>query len=125
MANTLSIEHLRKVYGKREVVKDISFSMRGGEIVGLLGPNGAGKTTTFYMIVGFIANNGGRISINGIDITEHGYEFQYETNKKMARQILSMIESYLPIDLAPVLGKIKKIDYKIGYAKQHGIKIKQ
>ncbi len=69
MANTLSIEHLRKVYGKREVVKDISFSMRGGQIIGLLGPNGAGKTTTFYMIVGFIANNGGRIAINGIDVT--------------------------------------------------------
>ena len=61
----------------------------------------------------------------GIDITENGYFFEYETNKKMARQILSMIESYLPIDLAPVLGKIKKIDYKIGYVKQHGIKIKQ
>ena len=70
MANTLSIEHLRKVYGKREVVKDISFNMRGGQIIGLLGPNGAGKTTTFYMIVGFIANNGGRIKINGMDITD-------------------------------------------------------
>ena len=70
MANTLKIEHLRKVYGKREVVKDISFSMKGGQIIGLLGPNGAGKTTTFYMIVGFIANNGGRISINDIDITD-------------------------------------------------------
>lgn len=70
MANTLQIEHLRKVYGKREVVKDISFSMQGGQIIGLLGPNGAGKTTTFYMIVGFIANNGGRISVNGIDVTD-------------------------------------------------------
>ena len=70
MANTLKIEHLRKVYGKREVVKDISFSMKGGQIIGLLGPNGAGKTTTFYMIVGFIANNGGRIAINDIDITD-------------------------------------------------------
>lgn len=70
MANTLQIEHLRKIYGKREVVKDISFSMKGGQIIGLLGPNGAGKTTTFYMIVGFIANNGGRISINDIDITD-------------------------------------------------------
>ena len=70
MINVLEIEHLRKVYGKREVVKDISFSMRGGQIIGLLGPNGAGKTTTFYMIVGFIANNGGRISVNGIDITD-------------------------------------------------------
>ncbi len=70
MVNVLQIEHLRKVYGKREVVKDISFSMQGGQIIGLLGPNGAGKTTTFYMIVGFIANNGGRISVNGIDITD-------------------------------------------------------
>ena len=70
MINVLEIDHLRKVYGKREVVKDISFSMKGGQIIGLLGPNGAGKTTTFYMIVGFIANNGGRIAVNGIDITD-------------------------------------------------------
>ena len=70
MVNVLQIEHLRKVYGKREVVKDISFSMQGGQIIGLLGPNGAGKTTTFYMIVGFISNNGGKISVNGIDITD-------------------------------------------------------
>lgn len=70
MANTLQIEHLKKIYGKREVVKDISFNMQGGQIIGLLGPNGAGKTTTFYMIVGFIANSGGKISVNGIDITD-------------------------------------------------------
>ncbi len=70
MANTLTIEHLRKVYGKREVVKDISFEMQGGQIIGLLGPNGAGKTTTFYMIVGFIKNNGGNIKINGMDVTD-------------------------------------------------------
>lgn len=69
MENTLEIEHLRKVYGKREVVKDISFSMKGGQIIGLLGPNGAGKTTTFYMIAGFISNNGGKIYVNGIDVT--------------------------------------------------------
>ncbi len=70
MANTLTIQHLRKVYGKREVVKDISFTMSGGQIIGLLGPNGAGKTTTFYMIVGFIKNDGGRIQVNGIDISD-------------------------------------------------------
>lgn len=70
MDNTLKVEHLRKIYGKREVVKDISFSMKGGEIIGLLGPNGAGKTTSFYMIVGFIKNNGGRIFVNGKDVTE-------------------------------------------------------
>ena len=69
MDNTLKVEHLKKTYGKRNVVKDISFEMQGGQIIGLLGPNGAGKTTTFYMIVGFITNNGGSISLNGIDIT--------------------------------------------------------
>ena len=69
MDNTLKVEHLKKTYGKRDVVKDISFEMQGGQIIGLLGPNGAGKTTTFYMIVGFITNNGGSISLNGLDIT--------------------------------------------------------
>lgn len=67
--SNLEVLHLKKLYGKREVVKDISFSMNGGEIVGLLGPNGAGKTTTFYMIVGFIRNNGGSIILNGKNIT--------------------------------------------------------
>lgn len=68
--NTLSVEKLRKVYGKREVVKDVSFSMHGGEIIGLLGPNGAGKTTSFYMIVGFIKSNGGKILLNNQDVTD-------------------------------------------------------
>lgn len=69
--STLRVEHLKKIYGKREVVKDISFSMDGGQIIGLLGPNGAGKTTTFYMIVGFIKRNGGRIFISDTDISEY------------------------------------------------------
>lgn len=69
MADSLRVEHLRKLYGKREVVKDITFEMRGGDIIGLLGPNGAGKTTTFYMIVGFIKNNGGKIFVNENDVT--------------------------------------------------------
>lgn len=67
--NTLQLLHLRKLYGKKEVVHDISFSLKGGEITGLLGPNGAGKTTTFYMVVGFIRSNGGNILLNGQDIT--------------------------------------------------------
>lgn len=61
---TLKVEKLKKIYGKREVVSDITFSMQGGDIIGLLGPNGAGKTTTFYMIVGFIKANAGRIFVN-------------------------------------------------------------
>ena len=65
----LSSENLIKVYGKREVVKSVSINVKQGEIVGLLGPNGAGKTTTFYMMVGFIKPNGGKVFLGGEDIT--------------------------------------------------------
>ena len=66
----LRSENLRKIYGKRTVVKDVSIFVRQGEIVGLLGPNGAGKTTTFYMITGMIKPNAGRIFIDEKDITK-------------------------------------------------------
>ncbi len=69
MADRLECIGLSKYYGKKHVVKDVTFSMSGGEITGLLGPNGAGKTTSFYMIVGFIKANGGKILLNGEDIT--------------------------------------------------------
>ena len=70
MVDTLRVQHLSKYYGKKHVVKDVSFSMASGDITGLLGPNGAGKTTSFYMIVGFIKANGGEILINGENITD-------------------------------------------------------
>jgi lipopolysaccharide export system ATP-binding protein len=60
---------LRKTYGKRTVVQDVSLSVESGEVVGLLGPNGAGKTTSFYMIVGIVSADAGRIEIDGTDIT--------------------------------------------------------
>jgi lipopolysaccharide export system ATP-binding protein len=69
MKHILYIEDLEKNYGKKHVVKKISFSMESGQVIGLLGPNGAGKTTTFYMIVGFIKANGGRIFLDERDIT--------------------------------------------------------
>ena len=65
----LKAEHLSKFYGKKHVVKDVTFSMNSGDITGLLGPNGAGKTTSFYMIVGFIRANGGAVIVDGHDIT--------------------------------------------------------
>jgi len=68
--SVLEVRNLAKAYGKKEVVKDISFSMQSGQIIGLLGPNGAGKTTTFYMIVGFLKAKTGTILLNGEDITE-------------------------------------------------------
>lgn len=60
---------LRKTYGKRTVVHDVSLSVDSGEVVGLLGPNGAGKTTSFYMIVGIVPTDSGRIEIDGVPIT--------------------------------------------------------
>ncbi len=66
---TLRVEGLKKVFGKKTAVRDVSFSMENGEIVGLLGPNGAGKTTVFYMIVGFIHATRGQIFLNDTNIT--------------------------------------------------------
>ncbi|MBP6720124.1 MAG: LPS export ABC transporter ATP-binding protein [Rhodoferax sp.] len=61
----LEVRHLKKFYGAREVVKDVSLVVRKGEVVGLLGPNGAGKTTSFYMIVGLVHASAGEITIDG------------------------------------------------------------
>ncbi len=60
---------LQKKYGSRTVVHNAALSVKSGEVIGLLGPNGAGKTTSFYMIVGLVAADGGRISIDEHDIT--------------------------------------------------------
>ncbi|GAB3227726.1 LPS export ABC transporter ATP-binding protein [Algoriphagus aestuariicola] len=65
----LRAEHLVKIYKGRRVVNDISVQVEQGEIVGLLGPNGAGKTTSFYMIVGLIQPNEGRIFLENEQIT--------------------------------------------------------
>jgi lipopolysaccharide export system ATP-binding protein len=65
----LRSEQLAKIYSKRKVVNQVSIEIKQGEIVGLLGPNGAGKTTTFYMIVGLIQPNAGRIFLDQENIT--------------------------------------------------------
>ncbi|MBP6230532.1 MAG: LPS export ABC transporter ATP-binding protein [Paludibacteraceae bacterium] len=67
----LRTENLVKRYKKRTVVDDVSISVKQGEIVGLLGPNGAGKTTTFYMTVGLVKPNAGRIFLNDLDISSY------------------------------------------------------
>ena len=65
----LQARHLKKAYGSRKVVHDVSVQVDKGEVVGLLGPNGAGKTTSFYMIVGLVRADGGQILIDGEDVT--------------------------------------------------------
>ncbi|MGY0560894.1 LPS export ABC transporter ATP-binding protein [Luteimonas sp. A277] len=66
----LAAEGLRKRYRSREVVSDFGLTLEAGEVVGLLGPNGAGKTTCFYMIVGLVTADAGRIVLDGRDITD-------------------------------------------------------
>lgn len=67
---TLTIKHLAKNYSKRWVVKDVSFCMQSGQIVGLLGPNGAGKTTSFYMVVGLVRMDKGEIHLDELDLSD-------------------------------------------------------
>ena len=67
---SLSTRNLVKKYSRRTVVDHVSITLEQGEIVGLLGPNGAGKTTTFYMTVGLVVPNEGRIFLDDVDITE-------------------------------------------------------
>ncbi|MBO4978465.1 MAG: LPS export ABC transporter ATP-binding protein [Muribaculaceae bacterium] len=67
----LRTDNLVKKYGKRTVANHVTINVRQGEIVGLLGPNGAGKTTTFYMTVGLIQPNEGRIFLDSLDITKY------------------------------------------------------
>jgi lipopolysaccharide export system ATP-binding protein len=81
---TLVTEEIGKAYGGRQVVRGVSLEINQGEVVGLLGPNGAGKTTSFYMIVGLVRPDSGRILTDGDDITrtpmylrarEHGISY--------------------------------------------------
>ena len=68
-APLVKAEHLVKIYRGRKVVDDVSITVRPGEVVGLLGPNGAGKTTSFYMVMGLVPPDGGKVSFRDVDIT--------------------------------------------------------
>ncbi|MEO9629998.1 MAG: LPS export ABC transporter ATP-binding protein [Sulfitobacter sp.] len=65
----LRIQHLRKSYRKKAVIRDFSMELDRGEVVALLGPNGSGKTTTFYAVAGLVTPEGGRVTVDGKDVT--------------------------------------------------------
>jgi lipopolysaccharide export system ATP-binding protein len=70
MKKILTVQHLEKSYGGRKVVDGLSFEIKEGEVVGLLGPNGAGKTTAFYMTMGLIRPDKGRVIFHNVDVTK-------------------------------------------------------
>ncbi len=106
----LRTEKLVKIYGGRSVVNGIDINLKRGEIVGLLGPNGAGKTTSFYMIVGLVRPNGGRVIFKGNDVTNYamyrrarmgmGYLPQEESifRKMTVRENIMAILETLPLN---------------------------
>lgn len=117
----LAAEQLSKSYRRRQVVNDVSLFLDQGEIVGLLGPNGAGKTTTFYMMVGLIRPNAGRIMLDGRDIGQlpmhqrarlgMGYlpqEASVFRRMSVADNILAVLET-LPLDASDRQGRLERL----------------
>ncbi|HOT91471.1 MAG TPA: ATP-binding cassette domain-containing protein [Anaerolineae bacterium] len=72
----IDVSHLSKSYGPIEALRDVSFSIAAGEIVGLLGPNGAGKTTIIKILTGYLQPDAGTVLVNGLDVLEHTREVQ-------------------------------------------------
>ncbi len=88
----LSVERLGKSFGNLKAVRDLSFHVSAGEIVGLLGPNGAGKTTTISMVLGVLAPSEGRVLIDGIDLAQ-------DRSRALARTNFAAVYAPLPGNL--------------------------
>ncbi len=96
--SVLKCNNLQKTYDGNKVVTKISVEVNSGEIIGLLGPNGAGKTTTFYMIVGMIKTEAGKISIDGTDITSKPIHQRFEYGISYLPQEPSIFREMTAID---------------------------
>lgn len=129
---TLRIKHLAKNYSKRWVVKDVSFEMQSGQIVGLLGPNGAGKTTSFYMVVGLVRMDKGEIYLDDQDLSNYamherarkglGYlpqEASIFRKLTIAENIMAILETRKELSKAEREQRLKALldDFKISHIK--------
>src|ERR1700740_1982261 len=124
--NVLATDQLVKIYGGRSVVDGVNINARAGEIVGLLGPNGAGKTTSFYMIVGLVRPNSGRVMFSGTDVTNYpmykrarlgmGYLPQEESifRKMSVEQNIMAILETLPISKAERKSRCEQLLHQFG-----------
>lgn len=126
----LEVNNIYKSLGKRQVIRDVSFSIDQGEIFGFLGPNGAGKTTTIKMIVGLIGIDKGNITIDGADIVKDGVKARENlgavvenpemytylsgmANLKMIGQIRNIPKSQI-LDMVELVDLSSRIDDKVG-----------
>jgi lipopolysaccharide export system ATP-binding protein len=125
--------HLAKSYKARKVVLDLSLAVSSGEVVGLLGPNGAGKTTAFYMIVGLVPPDAGRILLDGVDLTAEpvhrrartgiGYlpqEASVFRRLSVADNILAILETRRDLDRAAREERLEQIleELRIGHVRE-------
>ncbi|UJH92484.1 LPS export ABC transporter ATP-binding protein [Antarcticibacterium sp. 1MA-6-2] len=123
----LYAENLIKSYKGREVVKGISLEVNQGEIVGLLGPNGAGKTTSFYMIVGLIKPNGGKIYLDKEDITKFPmykraqYGIGYLAQEASVFRKLSIEDNIMSVLELTKLSKKERIDKMESLIEEFGL----
>ncbi|OOS02228.1 lipopolysaccharide export system ATP-binding protein [Moraxella cuniculi DSM 21768] len=119
---TLSMHHLGKRYGQRWVVKDVSFEIEQGQVVGILGPNGAGKTTSFYMVIGLVPMDKGQVMLGGKDISKYamheraaqgiGYlpqEASIFRKLTIEQNIMAILQTRKELDKAAQLNELEKL----------------
>lgn len=123
----LRADNLMKSYSGRKVVKDVSLEVKQGEIVGLLGPNGAGKTTCFYMIVGLIKPNGGKIFLDNTEITKYPMYKRaqngigYLAQEASVFRKLSVEDNILSVLQMTTLSKTKQIEKMESLIEEFGL----
>ena len=108
----LDVQHLRKQFKKRVVVKDVSFNVRSNEVIGLLGPNGAGKTTSFYMVAGLLASDGGDIYLDGQNIKSTPVHKRAELGLGYLPQEASIFRQMTVEDNIRAILELKNLDRK-------------
>ena len=127
MTQALEAKKLEKSYRGRKIVRGVSVHVKFGEVVGLLGPNGAGKTTTFYMVVGLVRPDQGRVVLDGTDITKmpmyqrarHG--IGYLSQEPSVFRKLSVADNLMAILETMNISKIEREERRDGLLKELGI----
>ena len=109
----LDVQHLRKQFKKRVVVKDVSFNVHSNEVIGLLGPNGAGKTTSFYMVAGLLACDGGDIYLDGVNIKSTPVHKRANLGLGYLPQEASIFRQMTVEENVRAILELKKLDKKI------------